>query len=122
MKQMKKISFVLVTLLLLAGCKSKSYRLAYEGIDKIKELNYGRELQIEECFYVKDDVVDIDSHVVYNFTFINKYEQRIHRYFLYMNKNAYDENINAKEYYNLAIESNYYIKLDIEKINKYLNK
>ena len=117
---MDKKKLILLFSFLLAGCSVKKYDLAYAGIDLILEKNYGKDVVVEECYYTRSKEVTIGEHVVYNFSFINMYNQRTNRYFLYVNEDVYDESKEARNYYDLAIKSTYYIKLDINKLNEYI--
>jgi len=116
-----KLVFPLLALLL-TGCNSSKYNLAYQGIDLILKRNYGQNIIIEECYYFDDDALDLDIHLIYNFSFINKYDQRINRYFMYMDNGSYDEFYNAEKYYEIAITTDYYLELDIDKLNEYIKE
>lgn len=117
---MKRNKLFLLSILLMTGCNASKYNLAYEGAELILEKNYGKELMIEKCYYSNSKELNLDAHVVYEFSFINMYNQRTNRYFLYLNEDVYDESKKAKEYYELVGTSDYYIKLDVKKINDYL--
>ena len=118
---MKNKSILLLSLLLV-GCSTTRYKLAYNAIDSLLEDYSNMALVIEEAYYTDSKDIEIGKHVVLNYSFINMYDQRTNRYYTYKDQTFKEDSKKPSDYYNLAKTSNYYIELNVDKLNNYIDK
>lgn len=119
---MKKSRFLLLLSLVLIGCSSTRYKLAYEALDYLSIDYLSKSLLIEEAYYTNNKEVMNDPHVVINYSFINMYNQRTNRYFLYINEEVNEDSKNSDRFFDLVVTTSYYHELDVDKLNEYINK
>ena len=115
------ISLLLLSLVLI-GCSSTRYKLAYEALDYLSIDYLSKSLLIEEAYYTNNKEVMNDPHVVINYSFINMYNQRTNRYFLYINEEVNEDSKNSDRFFDLVVTTSYYHELDVDKLNEYINK
>ena len=118
---MKNKSILLLSLLLI-GCTTNKYKLAYSAIDYLANDYLSKELLVEEAYYSKDNESIQYPHVIINYSFINMYNQRTERYFLYVNDEINEDSKNSNRHFEATLTTSYYVKLDIEKLNEYIKE